>query len=886
MTAPPSDDTPLDTDQPREPSPAELRRMVAGSTLARQLRAARARPSGPATARRTPGRRRASGDLPDADELQARVAALYASRGWRVFDFQRTVWDALAAGRSGLLHAGTGSGKTLAVWIGALLRCAASDTGGGTLRVLWITPMRALAADTALTLQQSANGLALDWEVGLRTGDTGSAERARQARALPQALVTTPESLSLLLSHAGSREQLSGLCAVVVDEWHELIANKRGVQVQLALARLRGWQPGLPVWGLSATLGNPDHAMQVLCGEGGQRVAGDMERPVRLDSLIPERVDRFPWAGHLGVQLVDAVVAELESSGSTLLFTNTRSQAELWYQALLQARPDWAGLIALHHGSLASEVRQWVEAGLKDGRLRAVVCTSSLDLGVDFLPVDRVLQLGSPKGVARLMQRAGRAGHAPGRTPHATCVPGHGLELIDAAAARRAVQAGRIEPRTAPEAPLDVLTQHLVTLALAGGFDADALRAEVMRCWSYRQLDDATWNWALDFVTRGGAALQAYPDYHKVEHDADGLYRVPRRDIARRHRMQIGTITADSAVDVRWARGGRQGSGAALAGSRLGQVEESFIGRLRPGDCFLFAGRVLELVAVRDMQALVRTGNPARGTVPRWAGGRMPLSSELAREIRHLVGLAARGEHPEPEMRALRPLLEVQARWSALPQEHELLIECMQSREGHHAFIYPFAGRPVHAGLAALFAGRIARHRPITFSLSFNDYGLELLSAQAVDWAAEIDAGLLSGDGLEEDIEHCLNAAQLARRRFREIARVAGLTFQGYPGQGKSARQLQVSSELLFDVFSRHDPHNLLLRQARGEALREELDAARIGDTLAAMRVAHRRLSRPPATTPFAFPLLVARLRERLSSEQLSERVARMVASLEQALAG
>jgi ATP-dependent Lhr-like helicase len=874
---------------PDESSRDEIRRIVASSSLGRQLRAARARQrmaaGEPAPARPPRGGRRAGGALPDPVALAARIDTLFAQRDWQVFDFQRSVWAHLRDGHSGLLHAGTGAGKTLAVWLGALLR-AAGETPVTGLRVLWITPMRALAADTAFTLRESASALGLDWDVGLRTGDTGSSERARQARALPQALVTTPESLCLMLSHASAREQLGTLTAVVVDEWHELIGNKRGVQVQLALARLRLWQNALPVWGLSATLGNPDHAMEVLCGAHACRVSGGATRPVKLDSLIPARTERFPWAGHLGVRQVDEVLAELDASRSTLMFTNTRSQAELWYQTLLAARPDWAGLIALHHGSLSREVREWVEAGLKNGTLRAVVCTSSLDLGVDFLPVDRVLQLGSPKGVARFMQRAGRSGHAPGRTPHATCVPGHGLELIDSAAARRAVAAGRIEPRHGPTAPLDVLVQHIVTLALAGGFDEDALKAEVRSTHAYRCLDDTTWHWAMDFVSRGGASLAAYPDYRKVERGADGLHRVPRADIARRHRMQIGTITADSAVDVRWAKGGRNGGaagGAALAGGRLGQVEESFIGRLKPGECFLFAGRVLELVAVRDMQALVRAGNASRGTVPRWAGGRMPLSSELAQEIRTLIALAALGDYPEPEMQALRPLLDLQRDWSALPGEGELLIEVLQSREGHHAFFFPFAGRPVHAGLAALLAWRIARTRPITFSLSFNDYGFELLSAEAVDWDGEMNRGLLSDVALDSDIAHCLNAAQLARRRFREVARVAGLTFQGYPGQGKSARQLQVSSELLFDVLSRHDPENLLLNQARQEALREELDAGRIALTLSMMRSAQRRITAPHSVTPFAFPLLTARLRERLSSEQLSERVARMVALLEKA---
>ncbi|HEX8479206.1 MAG TPA: DEAD/DEAH box helicase, partial [Telluria sp.] len=355
------------------------------------------------------------------------VDTWFSSRGWKVFPFQRAVWKAAVAGQSGLLHANTGAGKTYAVWFAALLRgqLAAQKKSTG-LRVLWITPMRALAADTQRALEASSAELMPAWTIGARTGDTGSAERARQTRGMPSALITTPESLSLLLSHAAAKEQFKHLDMIIIDEWHELMGSKRGVQVQLALARLRYWNPALVVWGLSATMGNLDEARRVLLGNtedgeaAGVLVEGDLRKEIRVDSLIPDNVARFPWGGHLGIQMLQPVIREIEQHNATLVFTNTRSQSELWYQNILEARPDWAGVIALHHGSLAREVRDWVETSLKKGELKAVICTASLDLGVDFLPVERVLQIGSAKGIARLLQRAGRSGHAPGRVSRVT----------------------------------------------------------------------------------------------------------------------------------------------------------------------------------------------------------------------------------------------------------------------------------------------------------------------------------------------------------------------------------------------------------------------------------------------------------------------------------
>ncbi len=807
----------------------------------------------------------------------------FAARGWTPMPFQQAVWAAMARGESGLLHATTGAGKTYAVWLGALQRLADAPVrgrGAPPLSVLWLTPMRALAADTARALTQAAQALAPHWTLGLRTGDTGSAERAAQARRLPTALVTTPESLSLLLARADAREALSSVRVVVVDEWHELVGNKRGVQVQLALARLRTWSPGLLVWGLSATLGNLAEAMDALgdasVAGGGKLVQGHLPKRMEIDTLLPDGVGRFPWAGHLGMAMLPHVLEELETARTALVFLNTRSQAELWYQAVINARPEWAGLIALHHGSLDRATRDWVETGLKEGALKAVFCTSSLDLGVDFLPVERVLQIGSPKGVARLQQRAGRSGHAPGRPSRVTVVPTHSLELVEGAAARTAAMSGQVEARSSPNKPLDVLVQHLVTVALGGGFVPDALLHEVRRAWAYRNLLDEEWQWALDFVRQGGQTLTAYPDYHRVAPDEHGVWRVPDARLARRHRMSIGTIVSDATMTVRWWR--------AAGGAALGSIEEGFIARLRPGDNFLFAGRLLELVRVHDMTAYVRRASGKRAAVPRWNGGRMPLSTELAQAVVAQLDAAAQGRFDSPEMQAARPLLELQARWSALPRAATLVVETLHSREGWHVFLYPFAGRHAHLGLASLLAWRAARQSPATFSLAFNDYGLELLSATPVDWAALLGTGdLFATDTLMDDVLASLNASELAQRRFREIARVSGLVFQGYPGAHKSTRQLQASSGLFYEVFRRHDPGNLLLSQAENEVLRQELDLDRIETALTRMRGLQLELRALKRPSPFAFPLMVERFREQLSTEKLADRIARMLADTERA---
>jgi ATP-dependent helicase Lhr and Lhr-like helicase len=795
--------------------------------------------------------------------------AWFAARGWQPHDFQREVWQALAAGRSGLLHATTGSGKTYAVWMGALQRARP----GPGLQALWITPMRALAADTTRALQWPLADLAPDWTVGQRSGDTPSAERARQERRWPTALVTTPESLSLMLTREQARSEFGGVDTVIVDEWHELIGNKRGVQVQLALARLKRWNPGLVTWGLSATLGNLAEAMDTLCGAGGQLVRGRIDKALVIDTLAPADPGRFSWGGHLGAQMQQPVVQEIERSGPTLVFTNTRSQAEIWYQLLLEARPDWAGLVALHHGSLEKATREWVEAGLKAGSLKAVVATSSLDLGVDFLPVERVLQIGSAKGVARLLQRAGRSGHAPGRASRVTLVPTNTLELVEAAAARRAARAGQVEARQCPDKPLDVLVQHLVTVALGGGFEADALFDELRAAPAYATLTRAEFDWALAFVERGGESLGAYPEYHRIRF-VDGLWRVPDRGIARRHRLQVGTIVGDASMKVQW-----------LSGGTLGTIEESFIGRLSKGDHFVFAGRVLEYVRTQDMAALVRRATKPKGIVPSWGGSRMPLSSEMADAVQALLDEAGEGGFDEPEMRLAQPMLATQARLSKIPRQGRLLVEQFSTREGQHLFFYPFGGRNVHIGLAQLLAWRLARARPNTFSLSVNDYGLEILAAEPPDLAPLLDGSLFSTTALMDEVLASLNSGALAQRRFREIARVAGLVFSGYPGAPKSMKQLQASSSLFWEVFRKYDAGNRLLNQAEQEVLAQELELVRLRQVLSRMAAAPLDIVPLKTASPFCLPLMVERLREQLSTEKLEDRLQRLLADAEDALA-
>ncbi len=804
----------------------------------------------------------------------------FSAQGWKPAPFQRQAWRRYRAGESGLLVTPTGSGKTLAALGGPLLQAlalgdekATTRRGAATvprLRLLWITPLRALATDTVRAMQEPIQALNVPWTVAMRTGDASARDKRLARKGLSDVLVTTPESFALMLSYPDAPHLLAGVRSVVVDEWHELLGNKRGVLLQLGLARLRGIVPHAPIWGLSATLGNLQEARDVLLphAPGAAILASPRRRRMTLQTLLPARGERFPWAGHLGLSQLQRVAAVLQQARSSLLFTNTRSQAELWHRALQSVWLDDPSTLALHHGSLDASLRAVAESGLRDGSVRCVVATSSLDLGVDFPAVDQVLQVGSPKGMARLWQRGGRARHRPGESGKVICVPTHALELAEYAAARVALAHGRVESRRPPRLSLDVLAQHCVTLALGGGFAPDELRAEVLGTHAFSQLSDDAWQAVLDFIVRGGAALENYPDYRRVVRDTDGSYRVHDRRVAFRHRLSIGTITSDGSVQVRYMKGGY-----------LGSVEEAFIGRLRPRERFQFAGKTLELVQLRDMTAFVRVAKAGEGRVPRWQGGRMPLSSELAAEVEAILDSPA----VSPEMRALEPLLQLQADLSELPGPQRLLVESLKTRQGWHLFVYPFAGRSVHEGLAALMALRWGREAPNTFGWAVNDYGL-VLTAQAEAWA---DGGLLqrilSPEHLLDDLMHSLNMAELARRQFREIARVAGLLPPSLPGRAaRSLRQLQASSSLLFDVLRQHDPGHVLLAQAEREVLDAQLEVQRLREVLQRCQSRKLALHRPRSLTPLAFPLWAEAIRGQLSTEDWRTRVARAAEQLEQ----
>jgi ATP-dependent Lhr-like helicase len=782
------------------------------------------------------------------------------------FPFQEEVWQAVAAGKSGLLNAPTGSGKTLALAL-PLLGFGLNQPASG-IQAIWITPIRALAKDLMAAMQEASAGIGSNYTVGMRTGDATPAERKLFLKNPPQLLITTPETLHVLFSQKNASRLLRNVKAVVVDEWHELLGSKRGVQTELALARLRALNQRLMVWGISATIGNLSEAMQVLLGKNhssGVLVKANINKKIKVVSILPDEVDKLPWAGHLGVKMVHKVIPVIEQAKTTLIFTNTRAQTEIWYRQILETKPEWAGLIAMHHGSLSNEIRTWVEDALHLGILKAVVCTSSLDLGVDFRPVDQIIQIGGPKGVARFMQRAGRSGHAPGQTSTIYFLPTHALELAEASALQKAIRNNALEARVPLVRCFDVLIQYLCTLAVGEGFFANDIFNEVKSTFCYESLNEEEWQWVLNFITKGSSSLNAYDEFNKVV-VVNGKYVIQHKGIAMRHRLSIGTITSDAVMQVKY-----------LGGGYIGSVEEWFISRLNTGDVFWFAGKNLELVKVKNLTAYVRKTTINKGIIPSWQGGRMPLSSMMANLLR--LELDAFNSSPDLagiEMNHLKEMFEWQNKLSLVPLKNQLLIETYQSKEGFHIFIYPFEGRLVHEGLAGLIAYRISKILPITFTMAFNDYGFELLSDSYVDIEEMLSYNILGVEDLQQHLLLSINAAELAQRRFRDIAQIAGLVFTGYPGKTIKTKHLQAGSALFFKVFKEYEPDNLLLQQAFDEVLYNQFEENRLREALnriAQSQIVIKSLKNPG---PFAFPLMVDRLREKLSSEKLEDRIKKM----------
>lgn len=827
------------------------------------------------------------------------IADWYKRKNWQQFPFQQEMEAAYLDGYSGLLNAPTGSGKTFALFLPFLADYINKNPDtwhtrlNNGLMMLWITPLRALTNDIRKAMQEVCDEIGLPWKIGTRTGDTPAAEKQALKKKLPEVLLTTPESLHLMMAQKEYPKIFTQLQVVVIDEWHELLGTKRGVQVELGLSRLKALSAvcssrsavsslkencklptaccQLKIWGISATIGNLEQASDVLLGnnfpkEQVKMVRAFIDKKLVIKSVIPENIESYSWSGHIGVKLLPQVMDLVAKSKTTLIFTNTRSQSEIWYHAILDNYPEYAGIMAMHHGSLDNELRNWVEQALHAEALKVVVCTSSLDLGVDFRPVDTVIQVGSPKGVARFMQRAGRSGHAPGAISRAYYVPTHSLELLEGAALKQGIKQGIYESRDPMLLTYDVLVQYMVTLAVSDGFKADDLYHELKTTYVFADLTRKEFNELLEFVTHGGSVLAQYDEFLKVEVE-NGLYQVKNRRVAMRHRLSIGTITSDVSIRVKW-----------LSGKSLGTIEESFISKLKPGDNFWFAGQSLEFIRVKEMTAYVRKSNAKKGMIPSWMGGRMPLSSQLSAVFRDKLDEVAHGIENDEEVVALRPLFNLQAELSHLPQSHEFLIESFHSREGHHLIFYPFEGRLVHEGMASLLAYRISKIKPFSFSIAMNDYGFELLADDEIpiEMALE-DASFFSIDNLLDDILHSLNANEMAKRKFRDIAHIGGLVFTGYPGQPVKGRHLQASTSLLFDVFSEYEPNNLLVRQAYNEALAFQLEEFRLREALQRIVTQNIILKQIDRPTPFAFPIMVDSLgRERLTTETLEERIARL----------
>lgn len=799
--------------------------------------------------------------------------AFFKSRGWRAFPFQLQLLEKYFNGLNGILNAPTGSGKTLSLWLPALLYSLHTNPKKKGVKVIWVTPVRALASDIRRAMQDSADHFDSGWKIGSRTGDTSAAERKKLKEKPPDCLITTPESLHLLLSNKDNREYFSSVECIVVDEWHELLGSKRGVQTELALSRIRSLSPSLRLWGISATIGNLDQAAYVLFGEDIHElpyeiIKADVRKKIKMVSMIPEKVEEYPWAGHLGVKLIDRVLEVVSKSTTTLIFTNTRSQCEIWYQRLLQTSPDLAGQLALHHGSLSPEVRVWVEKSLHAGKLKAVVCTSSLDLGVDISPVETVVQIGGPKGVARFLQRAGRSGHQPGAESRIYFVPAHSLELVEASALRTAIAENKTEDRRPVIRCFDVLIQYLVTLAVGGGFNEKEVFDQVIRTHAFNTISDDEWRQMLVFITSGGASLRNYPEFSKVVM-RDGLYLVTDRRTAMRHRLSIGTIVSDPMMQVKL-----------MSGKRLGTIEESFISRLNPGNVFSFAGRNLELVKIQNMEVLTRISASSKSIVPQWLGGKMPLSGKLSQALRERLNDVTNDIYPDKEMESLRSLFEKQKKQSIIPKLDEFLIECIHTREGYHYFFFTFEGRYVNEGIAALLSYRLTREKSRTFSIGLNDYCIDLLTDEPIDVHRHVKENLFSTKNLEEDILGGMNSAEMARRKFRDIANIAGLVFTGYPGKQKPNKHLQASSRLFFEVFNDYEPDNLLLKQAYEEVLFDQLDEIRLRESLNRINSQKIIIKHPERLTPFCFPVYAEMFRDKAGNEKIEEKLQKIINQL------
>jgi ATP-dependent Lhr-like helicase len=795
----------------------------------------------------------------------------FAGRGWAPRPHQLALLDAAGRGESALLVAPTGGGKTLAGFLPSLVDLHRTPREG--LHTLYISPLKALAVDIARNLTAPVAEMGLPVRIETRTGDTPANRRARQREAPPHLLLTTPESLALLLTLPDAPALFGGLGAVVVDEIHALAGTKRGDQLALGLARLGTLAPGARRVGLSATVAHPDPLRAYLSptarSEDVRLVVGAGGAEPVLDLLLPE--GRLPWGGHMGLASMPEVYRRIREAAVTIVFVNTRAQAELCFQALWKMNDDNLP-IGLHHGSLTVEQRRKVEAAMAVGKLRAVVATASLDLGIDWGAVDQVVQVGAPKGVSRLLQRIGRANHRLDEPSRAVLVPANRFEVIECTAARQAVAAHELDGDPPREGGLDVLCQHILACAVAGPFTPDELYAEVTRAQPYAKLSRRDFDDALRFVEDGGYALRVYERFRRLFRDAEGRVHVASNAVARQLRMNLGTIVETPLVKVR-LRGGPRG------GQVLGEVEEWFVSTLTPGDSFIFAGQLLRFEGLEALAAVVTRGGGGEPRVPAYAGSRMPLTTHLAARVRAILSdPKAWKALPAPVGEWLR----LQRHASQLPPKDGLLVETFPRGGKWFLVAYCFEGRLAHQTLGMLVTKRMERLGMAPLGYLATDY---VLAA----WCAFEPAGverLFEEDLLGEELEEWMAESSVLRRSFRNIATIAGLIEKNHPGAEKSGRQMTMNADLIYDVLRKHEPDHILLRATRREAASGLTDVARISLLLARARaggIIHRALSR---ASPLAVPALIEEGREWVAGGAEDALLAEAAALVEEATGG
>ncbi|WP_262502023.1 ligase-associated DNA damage response DEXH box helicase [Polaribacter vadi] len=793
-----------------------------------------------------------------------------AEKGHTPFSFQDQTWERYHNSFSGMVVAPTGFGKTFSVFLAVVIDYLNHpERYKKGLKLIWISPLRSLAKDLAKAMNEVVDEIGLDWEVAVRNGDTPTNIRRKQERLMPDVLLTTPETLHLLFSQKKNSRWFKNVNCIAVDEWHELLGSKRGVLVELAIARVRNLSKKTSVWGITATIGNLEEAKNVLIPYEGVKttmIKAKEKKKIEIISVLPDEVEELSWAGHLGKKMSSKIIPIIYENNTTLIFTNTRNQSELWYQILIEEAPDLIGQIAIHHGSIAKVQRNFIEEAISQGILKAVVCTSSLDLGVDFKPVDCVIQIGSAKGIARFLQRAGRSGHSPFETSKMYAVPTHSLQLIEVAAVKEAVKQNEIEARYPYVLTYDILVQFLVTLAVGEGFNKEETYQFIKEIHTFHYLTKEDFDWCIHFITQGGNTLKSYEEFHKVVLDEeDGLYKVKSRRIAMMHRMNIGVIVGEVMLFVKFFSGGY-----------IGMVEEYFISKLKKGDAFVIGGRVVEMKQIKDMTVLVKASKSKKAITPSWNGGRLPLTSGLTHFLRLKLSDAIDANNRERELKFLHPLLKRQQEKSHIPRHDEFLTELIETKDGFYLFMYPFEGRLVHEIMASLIAYRLSKIKPLTFTIAQNDYGFELLSDQEIPLNEENIAQILSKENLMKDIIASINASEMASRKFRDIAVVAGLVIQSQPGNKKSNKSLQSSSGLIFRVLNDYEPTNLLLKQAYDEVFNYQLEKVRLQKAFERITESKIILKRAKDFTPLSFPLKVDSLRGTMTNEELSKRIQRI----------